>query len=89
MEVIGVDGLPTLNDSGDDLTLRDENGQLIFNITYTSAFYRDNIKDDGGWSLEMIDTDFPCLEAVNWKASLDPSGGTPAHEKFGKWEFGR
>lgn len=79
-EVIGVDGLPTLNDSGDELTLRDENGKLIFNITYSSAFYRDNIKDDGGWSLEMIDTDFPCLEAVNWKASVDPSGGTPARE---------
>ncbi|MEZ5003009.1 MAG: lamin tail domain-containing protein [Chitinophagales bacterium] len=79
-EVIGVDGLPTLNDSGDDLTLRDENGNLIFSITYTSAFYRDNIKDDGGWSLEMIDTSFPCLEATNWRASVDPSGGTPAKE---------
>jgi hypothetical protein len=78
--VIGVDGLPTLNDSGDDLILRDENGQLIFHITYSSTWYGDNIKADGGWSLEMKDTELPCLGQVNWSASNDVSGGTPGRE---------
>jgi hypothetical protein len=76
--VIGVNGLPTLNDSGDDLILRDENGQLIFHISYSSTWYGDNIKDDGGWSLEMKDTELPCLGQINWSASNDVSGGTPA-----------
>jgi hypothetical protein len=78
--VIGVDGLPTLNDSGDDLILRDENGQLIFHIAYSSTWYGDNIKADGGWSLEMKDTELPCLGQVNWSASNDVSGGTPGRE---------
>jgi len=77
-QVIGVDGLPTLNDSGDEVILRDENGQLIFHVEYNDDWYRDNIKADGGWSLEMIDTDLPCLGDENWRASNDASGGSPA-----------
>jgi len=76
-DVVGVDGLPTLNDSGDEVILRDETGKLIFHIAYDDGWYRDNIKADGGWSLEMIDSDLPCLGQENWRASNDASGGTP------------
>ena len=37
-------------------------------------------KDDGGWSLEIIDTNFPCKGYQNWVASNDPSGGTPGRK---------
>ncbi|MCP4123341.1 MAG: hypothetical protein GY751_16435 [Bacteroidetes bacterium] len=77
-QVIGVDGFPSLNDSGDEVVLRDENGQLIFHVEYDDNWYHDNIKADGGWSLEMIDTDLPCLGEENWRASNDASGGSPA-----------
>jgi hypothetical protein len=76
-EVIGLDGLPSLNNSGDDLMIRDVDGALIFHTAYMEDWYRDNIKSEGGWSLEMIDAARPCLGAENWKASNDPSGGTP------------
>ena len=79
-QVIGLDGLPSLNNSGDDLILRDENQQLIFHVAYTDNWYRDNIKEDGGWSLEMIDRSLPCLGQENWRASDDNSGGSPGRE---------
>lgn len=77
-QVIGVDGLPTLNDSGDELTLRNNDGATIFNIAYSDDWYNDNIKDDGGWSLEMVDFNVPCLTSSNWTASNNSNGGTPA-----------
>jgi hypothetical protein len=76
--VLGVGTLPTLNNDGDELTLRDVTGKTIHHVKYTSGWYWDNIKKNGGWTLEMIDPYNPCAGAANWKASEAPSGGTPA-----------
>ena len=75
--VKGLNGLPSLNNTGDHLDLRDQNGLLIDALTYTPDMYRDPLRDDHGWSLERIDVDFPCHDFYNWKASEDSSGGTP------------
>ena len=80
IEVIGVSELPELNNTEDDLYLLNDVGDLIFHITYDDDWYRSAIKADGGWSLEMIDTDFPCLEGINWVGSNDANGGTPGLE---------
>lgn len=77
---IGVGSLPSLNNSGDELTLRDADNNLIFHTIYDDNDYGNPLKADGGWSLEMIDTDQPCVQAGNWIASDDPSGGTPGGE---------
>ena len=50
---------------------------LVFEVTFSNSWYRDNEKSDGGWSLEQIDPHSPCLEAENWRASCDYRGGTP------------
>jgi len=79
-KIIPLSPWPTLNVGGDDLSIKGPNGELIFTISYSDTWYRDNIKADGGYSLEMIDLNFPCVERANWRASDDPSGGTPGGE---------
>jgi hypothetical protein len=52
---------------------------VIDSIRYTTNWYKDAIKDDGGWSLELINPlqNSTCLDATNWIASNDANGGTP------------
>lgn len=73
----GVISFPLLNDTGDDLVLRDNAGNIISIAFYTTEWYNDAVKDDGGWSMEQVDPDSPCGGKSNWRASADNSGGTP------------
>lgn len=75
--VLGVTSFPTLTNSGQTILLRDAGGQLISAVTYSDAWYGDEAKQEGGWSLEQIDPSNPCSGSGNWKASADASGGTP------------
>jgi hypothetical protein len=68
---------PTLNNRGERISLYNEHWQLVHSVSFDDSWYRSIDKDDGGWSLEMIDTDFPCMADGNWTASSAPSGGTP------------
>lgn len=63
--------------SGKNIKLLNPTGEIIANITYSSSWYNDTNKDDGGWSIEKIDSYNFCGEESNWKASTDQSGGTP------------
>ncbi len=76
---IGVSGFPSLNTSGDQIMIG-EGANEIFSVSYTDDWYRDSDKASGGFSLEMIDTAFPCQEASNWTASDNTNGGTPGAE---------
>lgn len=75
--VITVSNFPSLNNDADRITLSDASGRLIHAIEYEQNWYRNPVKEAGGWSLEMIDTNNPCNGASNWKASTDPNGGSP------------
>ncbi|GAB3541284.1 hypothetical protein GCM10027443_40410 [Pontibacter brevis] len=77
-KVIGISNFPGLNNSGELLQLRQPNGRLIYAVHYSDAWYKDNGKREGGWSLEMVDVANPCGGIENWTASVDPRGGTPA-----------
>jgi hypothetical protein len=68
--------LPSLNNAGDNLTLTDGTN-LIDQVNYSDTWYQDEIKKDGGWSLELINPALPCTNAFNWIASANPNGGTP------------
>jgi hypothetical protein len=76
-QVIDFSSLSLAN-TGTTLTLRNSEGAVIHSVSYNDTWYRDAIKKNGGWSLEMIDPDNPCAGLNNWKASINPSGGTPA-----------
>jgi len=76
-KVIGLNQFPTLTDNGKILLLYDSDGKLIHGVDYSSEWYNDELKSKGGWSLEMIDTDFPFYYNSNWSASESRRGGTP------------
>lgn len=74
---ISVTSFPSLDNDGDQLFLRAANGRTIHAVNYTSGWYQNEVKKDGGWTLEMIDTKSPCAGSSNWKASVSTTGGTP------------
>jgi hypothetical protein len=76
-KVCGLKSFPVLNDGGGMIVLADSTGNMIHGIEYSSKWYEDKLKENGGWSLEMIDTAFPFLFEGNWTASVSKKGGTP------------
>jgi len=74
---ISVTSFPSLDNDGDQLYLKNNTGVTIHAVNYSSSWYQNAVKSDGGWSLEMIDTKSPCAGISNWKASNDVKGGSP------------
>jgi hypothetical protein len=75
---IAVTSFPSLNNDADRIYLRAPQGTIIHSVNYSIDWYKNELKKDGGWTLEMIDTKNPCTGIDNWKASVDARGGTPA-----------
>jgi hypothetical protein len=73
----GIFAFSGLNNEEGIISLFHANGSLLHAVHYSNAYYDAPGKENGGWSLEMIDTSKPCLQNINWTASLDVSGGTP------------
>ncbi len=78
--VMGVFNFPTLNNSGDNLTLCDPANKTIDSVNYSLQYYHDVDKQEGGWSMEIIDANNICSAEENWAASEDASGGTPGKQ---------
>ncbi len=60
--------------------MRNSNNLTIDSISYNLDWYRDIDKQQGGWTLELIDPQNPCGEQDNWIASEDPAGGSPGRQ---------
>jgi hypothetical protein len=75
---IAVTSFPSLDNTGETLSLLSPQNRVIHTVNYTDAWYQNELKKDGGWTLEMIDTKNPCSGISNWKASTDIRGGSPA-----------
>lgn len=73
---IGLSSFSLTND-GQSLLLSDSTGNMIHYISYSSTWYQNPSKANGGWSLEQIDPNNPCGDAANWIASNGVNGGTP------------
>ncbi len=76
-KIIGVSSLPALTNESAFLQLVNANDQIIAFIKYSDQWYQNDVKKEGGWSLEQIDPNQFCGEINNWKASGNLSGGTP------------
>ncbi len=76
---MGLTSFLSLNNTGDNLQLQDNTLALIDSVNYLDAWYQDAIKDDGGWTLELINPNAPlaCPAISNWIASTNAAGGTP------------
>ncbi|TAG57097.1 MAG: lamin tail domain-containing protein, partial [Cytophagales bacterium] len=74
---VGVSSFPSLNATGDEIILLNHELQLISKVVYSDSWYKDQVKQDGGYSLEKIDFENPCETAQNWSASVNSKGGTP------------
>lgn len=75
--VLVLPTVPSLNNTGDKFNLKDQTGAVIHSVSYSDTWYRNTAKNNGGWSLEMIDTNQACLGDINWIASANLNGGTP------------
>ncbi len=74
---VGVTSFPSLNNSGDKITLLDTLGNQLDEVNYELSWYKFDGKTTGGISLERINPFHPCSDASNWKGSTHPDGGTP------------
>ncbi len=74
---ISVTSFPSLDNAGDLISLISPQVKIIHAVNYNINWYQNELKKDGGWTLEMIDTKNPCSGFTNWKASVDIKGGTP------------
>lgn len=73
----GQASFPSLNNTGDNITLKDNSGLLIDFVNYTDDWYQDNAKNDGGYTLEQINPFTNCIGRTNFIASSAVIGGTP------------
>jgi len=76
----GLKPFPVLTDVGKLIALSDSLGYLIHGLEYSSGWYSDKLKEDGGWALEIIDINYPFFSDGNWEASISNTGGTPGLE---------
>ena len=74
---ISVTSFPSLDNDGETLYLKSLNDQIIHAVDYSSSWYQNELKKDGGWTLEMTDLQNPCTGSSNWRASNNTAGGTP------------
>lgn len=76
---LGVSSFPSLNNTGDNIYLKDNTLVFIDSVGYSDEWYQDATKKAGGWTLELINptVNSGCPAAGNWIASNNTTGGTP------------
>ena len=79
-KVVEVNSFPLLTNGGELVSIKDVFGKVIHAVDYSSNWYMDTGKKEGGWTLELINPQTPCLGAENWIASNNLNGGTPGRE---------
>ena len=73
-KVIGLSNL-SLNNTGATLTLSGPGENETHRVSYSGGWYTPGRSE--GYSLEMIDTAYPCRGKDNWQSTQAEQGGTP------------
>lgn len=74
---VSVTSFPSLSNTGDLICLLAPDGRTIHAVNYSDEWYHNELKKQGGWSLEMIDINNPCTGIDNWSSSVNIIGATP------------
>lgn len=67
-----------ITNSGVNISLIDNNDNLISSVNFDISWHSTSYKEEGGWSLEQIDPFNPCVGKNNWGSSISKNGGTPS-----------
>lgn len=78
LNAVAIPSFPAISNTGGTVSILSPTDDVINQVTYALSWYRDGVKDDGGWSLEMINPNDICNGASNWIACQNFVGGTPA-----------
>ena len=78
-KTIGINSFPSLNNTGDNIYLKENSNTLIDSVCYVDSWYKNSKKKDGGWTLELINSNYNihCPPSENWIASNSATGGSP------------
>lgn len=75
--VLGLSTWPALNNNSGSLKLFDAKRKTIDEINYTTSWYKNDSKAQGGYSLEINSNKKECSGFYSYEASSHQSGGTP------------
>ncbi len=75
--VFGLPSFPALTDEGREINLISDFNIPVHGILYNPSWHNLVLKQEGGWSIEMIDTGYPFFYSGNWTSSSSLKGGTP------------
>lgn len=78
--VLAMPAFPILANTGKLIYLENKSGELLHWIEYSDKWYATSKQKSGGYSLEMIDTDYLYSSPLNWSGSTASAGGTPGME---------
>lgn len=67
----------SIADAGQTIILSNESNQVIHAVSFSKKWHTEVIKQEGGWSLELLDDHVPCQGQENWDSSVADLGGTP------------
>ncbi len=68
-EVLVVPGFRSLNNSSDDIVVKDESGAVIFELSYSES--------ELGKSAELVNPNDPCISENSYSTSIVNEGSTP------------
>lgn len=78
-KVLAISSFPSLPNDGGLLVLTSKENRDIHFVSYRPGLHANEIKAEGGWSLELMDPQNPCTGS-NWTWSTNDVGGTPGRK---------
>ncbi|MCO4815477.1 MAG: lamin tail domain-containing protein, partial [Flavobacteriales bacterium] len=76
-DALGIPNFPSLANAGETIKIFDRSNSIIDSLSFNVSYYNDPTKEDGGYSVEIINPDKPCFDVTNYAASINVNGGTP------------